>query len=164
MDQRKIGRYIALLRRQAGLTQEQLGEKLGVTNKTVSRWENGNYMPDIEMFGLIAKEFNVSINDLLAGERIPDEAFRQRADENIIAVATSSVFSIDERRTYLKRKWRKQHIFLFVIMGIILLAVLILPFIIKKPLLTALSPLIAVIEYGYQNNKMMTYVENHLYH
>ena len=52
----------------------------------------------------------------------------------------------------------------FVIMGIILLAVLILPFIIKKPLLTTLSPLIAVIEYGYQNNKMMTYVENHLYH
>ena len=45
-----------------------------------------------------------------------------------------------------------------------LIAVLILPFIIKKPLLTALSPLIAVIEYGYQNNKMMTYVENHLYH
>ena len=121
-------------------------------------------MPDIEMFGLIAKEFNVSINDLLSGERIPDEDFRQRADENIIAVATSSVFSIDDRRTYLKRKWRKEHIFLFVIMGIILLAVLILPFIIKKPLLTALSPLIAVIEYGYQNNKMMTYVENHLYH
>ena len=127
MDQVKIGKYIALLRRQAGLTQEQLGEKLGVTNKTVSRWENGNYMPDIEMFGLIAKEFNVSINDLLAGERIPDEDFRQRADENIIAVATSSVFSIDDRRTYLKRKWRKEHIFLFVIMGIILLAQHILP-------------------------------------
>ena len=50
MDQMKIGRYIALLRRQAGLTQEKLGEKLGVTNKTISRWENGNYMPDIEMF------------------------------------------------------------------------------------------------------------------
>ena len=41
MDQMKIGRYIALLRRQAGLTQEKLGEKLGVTNKTISRWENG---------------------------------------------------------------------------------------------------------------------------
>ena len=49
MDQIKIGRFIAALRRQAGLTQEALGEKLGVTNKTVSRWENGNYMPDIEM-------------------------------------------------------------------------------------------------------------------
>ena len=80
MDQMKIGRYIALLRRQAGLTQEKLGEKLGVTNKTISRWENGNYMPDIEMFGLLAKEFHVSINDLLAGEKIPDEDFRQKAD------------------------------------------------------------------------------------
>lgn len=41
MDQVKVGTYIALLRRQAGLTQEKLGEKLGVTNKTISRWENG---------------------------------------------------------------------------------------------------------------------------
>lgn len=54
MDSVKIGKYIASLRRQAGLTQEMLGEKLGVTNKTISRWENGNYMPDIEMFGLLA--------------------------------------------------------------------------------------------------------------
>ncbi len=44
MDQIKIGKFIAVLRKEKGLTQEQLGEKLGVTNKTVSRWENGNYM------------------------------------------------------------------------------------------------------------------------
>lgn len=69
MDQIKIGKHIALLRRQAGLTQEELGEKLGITNKTISRWENGNYMPDIEMFGLLAKEFYVSINELLAGKK-----------------------------------------------------------------------------------------------
>ena len=48
MDQIKIGKFIATLRRQSGLTQEKLGEKIGVTNKTISRWENGNYMPDIE--------------------------------------------------------------------------------------------------------------------
>lgn len=101
MDQVKVGKYIALLRRQAGLTQEQLGDKLGVTNKTVSRWENGNYMPDIEMFGLIAKEFNVSINDLLAGERIPDEDFRQRADENIIAVSWHSMLKTNRLLMYL---------------------------------------------------------------
>ena len=48
MDQIKIGKFIAALRKEKGLTQEKLGEKLGVTNKTVSRWENGNYMPDVE--------------------------------------------------------------------------------------------------------------------
>lgn len=49
MDQIKVGKFIAQLRRRDGLTQEALGKKIGVTNKTVSRWENGNYMPDIEM-------------------------------------------------------------------------------------------------------------------
>ena len=48
MDQMKTGKFIAALRKEKGMTQEKLGEKLGVTNKTVSRWENGNYMPDIE--------------------------------------------------------------------------------------------------------------------
>ena len=151
MDQMKIGRYIALLRRQAGLTQEKLGEKLGVTNKTISRWENGNYMPDIEMFGLLAKEFHVSINDLLAGE-------------NIIAVAASSAFSFDERKTYFKKKWRKEHISLFVIIGLILIAALIIPFVIHKPWLIGLLPILAVVGHCYQHNKMMIYVENNLYH
>lgn len=110
MDQIRIGKYIALLRRQAGLTQEKLGEKLGVTNKTISRWENGNYMPDIEMLGLLAKEFSVSVNDLLAGEKKPDQDFQQKADENMIAAAASSAFSFEERKIYFKKKWRKEHI------------------------------------------------------
>ena len=69
MDQMKTGRFIAALRKERNLTQEQLGEKLGVTNKTISRWENGNYMPDVEMLSLLSKEFGVSINELISGER-----------------------------------------------------------------------------------------------
>ena len=163
MDQIKIGKHIALLRRQAGLTQEELGEKLGITNKTISRWENGNYMPDIEMFGLLAKEFYVSINELLAGKKIPDEDFRQKADENMIVAAASSAFSFDERKTYFKKKWRKEHISLFVIMGFILIAALIIPLVMNKPWLTSLSPILAVVGHCYQHNKMMIYVENNLY-
>jgi transcriptional regulator with XRE-family HTH domain len=163
MDQLKIGKFIAMLRRQAGLTQQSLGEKIGVTNKTISRWENGNYMPDIEMLQLLSKEFNVSINELLAGEKIPDEEFRQKADENIIAVSKESAFSFEERKTYFKKKWRKEHISLFVILGLILLLVAVIPIMLGKPQFTSLVPLIAVIEYVYQNNKMMIYVENCLY-
>ena len=59
MDQVKIGKFIAKLRNENNLTQEALGEKLGVTNKTISRWENGHYLPDIEMLQLLSKEFNV---------------------------------------------------------------------------------------------------------
>lgn len=162
MDQVRVGKYIASLRKQASLTQEELGEKLGVTNKTVSRWENGNYMPDIEMLQLLSKVFDVGINDLLAGEKIADEDFRQKAEENIIEVATSSAFSFEDRKVYFKRKWRKEHIALFVILGLILIAYAVIPLIIDKLWLISFSPVIALIEYGYQNNRMMIYVENQL--
>lgn len=87
MDQIKIGKYIAGLRKKNGWTQQQLADKIGVTNKTISRWENGNYMPDIEMLQILSRIFDVSIHELLAGEPIEDQTFRKKADENIIAVA-----------------------------------------------------------------------------
>ena len=163
MDKVKIGKFIASLRRQAELTQEELGEKIGVTNKTISRWENGNYMPDIEMLQLLSKEFDVSINELLSGEKIADEDFRKKADENIIAVSRSSAFSFEERKAYFKKKWRKEHIYLFVVLSIILSAAILLPIVFGRTGFLGLAPLIAIIEYGYQNNKMMIYVENNLY-
>ena len=163
MNPVKLGKFIAELRRKNGLTQEALGEKLGVTNKTISRWENGNYMPDIEMLQLLAREFKVSVNELLSGERLLDEDFKQKADENVIALSKASAFSFEERKAYFKKKWRKEHILFFVILGLILAMFVILPFVLKKPYFVGLAPLIAVIEYGYQNNKMMIYVENNLY-
>lgn len=164
MDQVKIGKFIAELRRRDGLTQEALGEKIGVTNKTVSRWENGNYMPDIEMLQLLAQEFKVSINELLSGERLSsDEDFRQKADENVIAVSKASTFSFEEKKTFFKKKWRREHFSLFIILFLILAASIILPFVFDRPWFAWLAPLIALIEYGYQNNKMMIYVEKNLY-
>ena len=77
MDQIKIGKFIAELRKEKCMTQEQLGEKLGVTNKTISRWENGNYMPDVEMLSLLSKELNVTINELIIGERLETEEFKK---------------------------------------------------------------------------------------
>ena len=90
MDQIKIGKFIAALRKDKGLTQEQLGEKLGVTNKTISRWENGNYMPDVEMLSLLSKEFGVSINELISGERLWAEDFKKAADDNLVHPAQDS--------------------------------------------------------------------------
>lgn len=163
MDQIKIGKFIATLHRQRGFTQEKLGEKIGVTNKTISRWENGNYMPDIEMLQLLAKEFNVSINELLAGEKLSDEESRKNSDENIIAISKESTFSFEERKAYFKKKWRREHISLFVILFLILIVAFVLPIVVSKPWFLGLVPLIAFIEYGYQNNRMMIYVENCLY-
>ena len=163
MDQIKTGRFIAYLRKQHNLTQEALGEKLGITNKTVSRWENGNYMPDIEMLQLLSQEFGVSINELISGEFLSDEEFREKADQNIIDVSKKSAFSFEERKEFFKKKWRKEHISLFVLMGILLVAFAVLPFVIGRPWLVGLVPLLALVEYGYQNNQMMIYVEHNLY-
>ena len=59
MDTIKIGNFLAELRKEQGLTQEALGEKIGVTNKTVSRWENGNYLPPVEMLQELSKLYNI---------------------------------------------------------------------------------------------------------
>jgi transcriptional regulator with XRE-family HTH domain len=120
-------------------------------------------MPDIEMLQLLAKEFNVSINELLAGQKMSDEEFRKNADKNIIAVSKESAFSFEERKAYFKKKWRKEHISLFVVLLLIIIVAFVLPFVVSKPWFVGLVPLIAFIEYGYQNNRMMIYVENCLY-
>lgn len=163
MDQVKIGKFIASLRRKAGLTQETLGEKLGVTNKTVSRWENGNYMPDIEMLQLLAQEFHVSVDDLLVCKAQSAEASGQEAETGTPKPSDTSSFSFEERKAYFKKKWRKEHIPLFLILALVFAASIALPIAFGRPYYAGLAPLIACIEYGYQNNKMMIYVENNLY-
>ena len=110
MDPIKTGNFIALLRREKGLTQEALGNRLGVTNKTISRWENGNYMPNIEMFQVLSEQFGVSINELLSGRRLNENAFRAEADRNIIDISKAGAFSKKEQAAFWKRKWLKDHI------------------------------------------------------
>ena len=111
MDQVKIGKFIAKLRNENNLTQEALGEKLGVTNKTISRWENGHYLPDIEMLQLLSKEFNVSINELITGERIQENEYKEKAEENLLTVLENSTFTLKEKTEYYRKKWIKEHTF-----------------------------------------------------
>lgn len=70
MDQAKIGKFIGELRKEKDLKQSELAEKLGVTSKTVSRWETGKYMPDLSLFTDISQILGVTINELLQGERL----------------------------------------------------------------------------------------------
>ena len=83
MDMQKVGNFLAQLRKDKNLTQEELGEQIGVTNKTVSRWENGNYLPPVEILQLLSKFYDVSINELLSGERLNDVVYKQNAEEYI---------------------------------------------------------------------------------
>ena len=73
MDQEKIGKFIAELRKEKNMTQEQLAEKMGVTDKSISRWENGKTMPDISMLSILANELNCTIQELLNGRKMTKE-------------------------------------------------------------------------------------------
>ena len=69
MDQIKVGAFLKDLRKETGITQEQLAEKLGVSGRTISRWETGKNMPDISLLVEIAEFFDVSIPEIIKGER-----------------------------------------------------------------------------------------------
>lgn len=69
MDQKKIGEFICRLRKEKGLTQAELSERLGISNRTVSKWENGDGLPDIAMLPALAKELNITVDELLSAEK-----------------------------------------------------------------------------------------------
>ena len=83
MDTKKIGIFLKELRNKKGMTQEQLGEMVGVSNKTISRWETGNYMPPVDCLNMLSDIYNISINEILAGERASGDAFTKIAEQNI---------------------------------------------------------------------------------
>lgn len=168
MDQVKTGKIIAALRKQKGMTQEQLGEKLGVTNKTVSRWENGNYMPDVEMLSLLAKEFGISINEIISGERLATEDFKKAADDNLVTALNSSAFTFKEKITFFKKKWLREHIATIVLCVVAWIGVVTLLAIKTRgndiiPIIGAVGSLLAVLFYVILYNRMMAYAENHAY-
>ena len=165
MDQIKIGKFIAALRKEKGLTQEQLGEKLGVTNKTISRWENGKYTPDVEMLTLLSKEFGVSINELISGERLLAEDFKKAADENLVTALDHSTFTLKEKQAFFKKKWRREHrstILLCAVAWLVLIIVLRIRGV-QPELCGAVGGLLALFNYAVLNNRMMAYVEHNVF-
>lgn len=86
MDQEKIGRFFSKSRKKKSLTQEQLAEKLGVNSRTISRWETGRTMPDYSVLNDLCKELEISINELLAGEKIPKEKLVEKCDNNMLLI------------------------------------------------------------------------------
>ncbi len=84
MDQVKIGKFIAKTRKEKNMTQEQLAQRLGVNSRTISRWENGNYMPDLSLLNPLSKILDISINELLYGEKIEKNNYQEIFEENVV--------------------------------------------------------------------------------
>lgn len=86
MDQIKIGRFIKQKRKEKGMTQSKLAEKLGVTDRAISKWENGNCMPDSGIIADLCKILNVTINDLFSGEIVDMKDNEKKLEENLLEI------------------------------------------------------------------------------
>lgn len=84
MDQIKIGQFIAQKRKAAGYTQRQLADILGISDKTVSKWECGNGMPEVSLMLPLCDALHINVNELLSGEDVTDANYKQKAEENMM--------------------------------------------------------------------------------
>ena len=84
MDQIKIGKFIASCRKEEGMTQAVLAEKLGITDRAVSKWETGKSLPDSGIMLELCALLKINVNELLSGERIMAESYDKRVEENLI--------------------------------------------------------------------------------
>lgn len=97
MDQEKIGRFIAECRKNKNLTQVQLADLLGTTDKSVSKWENGNCLPDSSLYESLCKILDISINELFAGKKIMDEDYKKVADDNLMKLLKHSLYKLSDK-------------------------------------------------------------------
>ncbi|MCD7745559.1 MAG: helix-turn-helix domain-containing protein [Lachnospiraceae bacterium] len=101
VDQKRIGSFLKELRKEKELTQEQLAERFNVSDRTVSRWENGNNMPDLSILVELADFYDVDVREIIDGER-KSEAMNQEEKEKMLLVAEYA----DEEKTVLLRRLR----------------------------------------------------------
>lgn len=84
MDQIKIGKFIADERKRKGYTQKQLSEKLEISDKTISKWERGNGFPEVSLLLPLCNELEITVNELLSGERLQAMDYKKKAEENMV--------------------------------------------------------------------------------
>ncbi len=87
MDQIKIGKFIAQCRKEKNLTQLQLADKLGITDRAVSKWETGKGMPDASIMLELCQELEISVNALLSGEKIAMSEYNEKAEQQLLQMA-----------------------------------------------------------------------------
>ena len=113
MNQEKVGKFIKERRKVLNLTQEDLADKVGVSNRTISKWENGHGLPDYSILLSLCKALDVSINELLSGQDLTDENYQTMFEENVIKV-------MDYNNKKVKRQFNIKLLFivLFIMLGL----------------------------------------------
>ena len=159
MDMQKIGSFLTVLRKERGLTQAQLGEQLGVTNKTVSRWETGTYLPPVEILQQLSELYGITINEILSAQRLEERQFREKAEENLKSALRESAFSLKEKIDFYERKWKKDHRFGNIVGALFVIAVIVGLTFWVEDVGGILGFGVGMLLYLYRRNQKMTYVE-----
>lgn len=117
MNQEKTGKFISKLRKEKNMTQMELADKIGVTDRAISKWENGRGMPDLSLLIPLCEILNISVNELLSGERIEKDDYREKSEENII-----STIEYTERK--IKKNKKTFKFFIFAVFAVVLSLIL----------------------------------------
>ena len=138
MNQIKIGMFIAELRKEQGMTQKQLAEHIGVSDKTVSKWECGNGLPEMSSIPVLCEALGINMNELLSGERLAEEVYSVKAEENMMTLM---------KETEVHKKKNKTSLITFVVcfVGILLTMMLAVSFGIDFPKLNVFLDLPTLI-------------------
>ena len=94
MNQEKIGKFISECRKEKQLTQEQLAVQVGVTSKSISKWENGNCLPDASKYKTLCEILGITVNELFSGERLSSET-ENEAKDYLVDLLASRIYDVD---------------------------------------------------------------------
>lgn len=165
MNQEKIGKFIARLRKEKNMTQQDLADKLGVTDRAVSNWENGRRLPDYSLLSNLCELLSISINELFAGQKISNEDYKKVADNNLLYALENSSFTLKEKINFYKKKWKKEHISKIVLCFIVWIVLIVsLKFQnVEFYIIGTIAGILAILFYTVLYNQMMKYVEDNAY-
>ena len=116
MDQEKIGVFISTLRKEHGMTQQQLADAIGVSNKTISKWECGKGMPELALIVPLCHILKISINEFLSGEHLLENGYTEKAEVNMMNLLQETENSKKKSRSSLLAFEITVIIFLFVVL------------------------------------------------
>ena len=101
MNQEKIGKFICKCRKNKNMTQQDLAEKLGVSDRTIGNWENGRNMPDLALFKPLCDELDITLNDLMSGEVVSKKEYQEKLEENIVNTINFTNKKIKDKNNFI---------------------------------------------------------------
>ncbi len=162
MNQEKIGKLIAECRKEKKMTQVELADKLSVTDKSVSKWENGKCLPDVSLYKDLCNILGITLNEFFAGEKIKEEKLKEQADINLFNALENSSFTLKEKIKYYDKKWDKEHFFELTIAMIIIVGFIIYGFVKDNGIQFIF--MIVGFTYGiWETNRKKAYIERNVY-